>query len=225
VAKKEKPPPGPDDLVRESAGAYLSGDGRFRVTQSDSTWFVQDTEQANEFGQELIHGPFASLKQAQASLEGSRSIKPLLRSLPRPKKSAGSAADARSAPAKAKPAPPAPPPVSWIDRLDDAEQKHVRRLIRALEKEGVPKPEDLVRRHRDDTTPVIATQVLEHRLNALISSQPAESREVASAVVQRATQILTGDGTTNAQALPRWALIELAPGEPTPKRLIRPRIG
>jgi hypothetical protein len=222
VPKKEKPPPGPDDVVRESAGAYVSGDGRFRVTQSDTTWFVQDTEQANEFGQELIHGPFGSLKQAQASLAGVRAVKPLLRSVPRPKKPAREAGGSSSASVRVTQPAPKPPP-SWIDRLEEAEQKEVRRLIRALEKEGLTDAEELVRRHRDDTTPTIATQLIQHRLRELVAAQPSESREAASALVQRVADILTLDGLSVARPLPRWALLELAADESTPKRTIRPR--
>src|SRR5687768_10120529 len=88
AAKKQKapkPPPGPDDLVRESAGEYKSGDGRFTVRQSDATWYLVDNEQTNEFGQELMHGPFASLKQAREQLAGARTVKPLLRSQVRAK--------------------------------------------------------------------------------------------------------------------------------------------
>lgn len=57
-AKKERPPPGPDDLVRESAGAYKTGDGRFQVEKSDLGWYLVDTQQMTEFGQQLIHGPW-----------------------------------------------------------------------------------------------------------------------------------------------------------------------
>ena len=45
MAKKEKPAPGPDDLVRKSAGEYETGDGRFVVRQSETNWYVVDTEQ------------------------------------------------------------------------------------------------------------------------------------------------------------------------------------
>ena len=45
AAKKPKPEPQPDDLVRQEAGNYLSGDGRFAVRQSDANWYVVDREQ------------------------------------------------------------------------------------------------------------------------------------------------------------------------------------
>ena len=66
----------PDDLVREAPGSYVSGDERFEVRQSDSTWYVVDRQQTNELGQELMHGPFASMKAARAAMPGARDIKP-----------------------------------------------------------------------------------------------------------------------------------------------------
>jgi hypothetical protein len=72
-AKKERPPPGPDDLVRESAGAYRSGDERFRVEKSDVGWYLIDNEQANEFGQQLIHGPLPTLDAVREQMPGARS--------------------------------------------------------------------------------------------------------------------------------------------------------
>ncbi len=78
-AKKEKPAPGPDDLVRASAGSYRTGDGRFEVQKSDVGWYIVDTAQANEFGQQLIHGPVPTLDGVRIAIPGARDIKPLLR--------------------------------------------------------------------------------------------------------------------------------------------------
>src|SRR5688572_12582714 len=126
MAKKEKPPAGPDDLVRAAAGAYRSGDGRFEVQKADQGWFIVDSEQANEFGQQLIHGPFATLGDVQAAIPGSRDIKPLLRSARWPSPPAKSAKAGKAA-QKAASKKPAPPP-SWIDRLARKEAAEVRRL-------------------------------------------------------------------------------------------------
>src|SRR3954452_9861154 len=121
-AKTEKPPAGPNDLVRESAGAYRTGDGRFEVQKSDLGWFLVDTEQANEFGQQLIHGPLATLDAVREQIPGARDIKPLLRVRPTKTKSPTKSDE------PAKPEPPAPPP-SWIDQLPSGEATHVRQLI------------------------------------------------------------------------------------------------
>src|ERR1051326_1267717 len=106
MAKKAKPTPAPDDLVRSAPGGYRSGDGRFQVQKSDQRWFIVDTEQANEFGQQLIHGPFTTPDEVRAPIPASRDIKPLLRT-------AGAAAS-RSKQA-ARPARKPVPPPNWID--------------------------------------------------------------------------------------------------------------
>ena len=66
-----------------SAGAYSTGDGRFHVEKSDQGWFLVDTEQANEFGQQLIHGPLATLDGVRAAIPGARDLKPLPRVKPK----------------------------------------------------------------------------------------------------------------------------------------------
>src|SRR3954451_197713 len=81
-AKKEKPPPGPNDLVRESAGVYRTGDGRFEVQKSDVGWYLVDTQQANAVGQQLSHGPLPPLDAVRGAIPGARDIRPLLRVRP-----------------------------------------------------------------------------------------------------------------------------------------------
>lgn len=115
---KNQPPQGPDDLVRESAGAYRSGDERFRVEKSDVGWYLIDSEQANEFGQQLIHGPLPTLDAVRKQMPGARELKLLLRVQP-PKRRAPTSRDAAKAVRQA-PAP-LPPPASWIDRLPGKE--------------------------------------------------------------------------------------------------------
>lgn len=204
--KKPPRPVEPDDLVRETAGNYVSGDGRFEVRQSDSTWFVVDREQTNEFGQELIHGPFASLKGAKAALPGARDIKPLLRSRPRSKPTA----EKRSAPE---------PPPSWIDRLPRGEAVEVRKLIRALEKEGIDGAEGLVRRDRAGLQPAIAQALLERRVETAINKLPEKDRAVARRVVDSLGEVISSS-EASGDPLPGWALFETGPGrEPTKRRM------
>lgn len=221
--KKEKPPPGPDELVRESAGAYRTGDGRFRVEKSDMGWYLVDTEQANEFGQQLIHGPMATLDAIKAAIPGSRELRPLLRVRlsGTTKKAAGKAA--KSQPARPEPAPPAPPPQSWIDKLPVGEAREVRQLIKALDKEGLEDAELVVRRGRNAATPVIANQVLEERLRALVSQQPEAQRERAHKLIRQVTKLLAEEGTSNERPTPRWALVEVTDSEPPPSVRMRPR--
>lgn len=211
--KTPKEPPEPNDVVRETAGNYVSGDARFEVRESETNWYLVDRQQTNEFGQELIHGPFGSLKAARSAMPGAREIKPLLRSRPRPK------------PTQAKSqATPSPRPASWIDKLSPKERTEVRRLIRALEREGMDDPEDLVRKDRQTTLPFIATELITRRLNALVNDFPEGDREEMRRLVQSAAEILVDDGATNDQPLPRWALVELPKDEKISVRRIRVRI-
>lgn len=212
--KKPKPPPGPDDLVREAAGAYRTGDGRFEVQKSDVGWYLIDTEQANEFGQQLIHGPMQTLDALKAAIPGARDIKPLLRSRPR----RGKPTPVRSERKRAESAPPPPP--KWIDKLPEEEARNVRALIRALERENVADAEELVKRHRDDTSPTIATRLIEQRLRALVDEWPETERDRARELVARVAAVLTNDGTFTARPLPRWAVEALDPGT-SPKRPVR----
>ena len=65
-------PPDPSKLKRESAGRYVTGDGRFTVEQSSNGWMVVDAEQANELGLPLVRGPFATLDEARTGMEHAR---------------------------------------------------------------------------------------------------------------------------------------------------------
>ncbi len=102
--RKTDAPADPDKLIRQAAGDYRTADDRFEVRQADVGWFLIDSEQANEFGQELIHGPFGTMKVVRDAIPSARDQRaPTLR--PRRK------------PAKAKPAPePPPPPPPELDR-------------------------------------------------------------------------------------------------------------
>lgn len=213
MAKKDKPPAGPDDLVRAAAGAYRSGDGRFEVQKADQGWFIVDSEQANEFGQQLIHGPFATLGDVTVAIPGSRDIKPLLRSARRTTAKKSTRAAKQTAPNK-----PAPPP-SWIDRLPRDEATQVRRLIRALERDGVKDTEALVRKDRGGLSAVVAKALLDRALAEVIDALPEKERGAAGRVVKRIGEVLEA-GTKVPPPLPGWALYELGTGrEPTRRRL------
>lgn len=207
-AKQKKPPKQvePDDLVRETAGNYVSGDGRFEVRQSDTSWYVVDREQTNEFGQELIHGPLGSLKAARGAMPGAREIKPLLRSRPRPKQ------------AQEKKTPKPPPPPSWIGRLPRDEAAEVRRTIRALEKEGIDDADALARRDREGLLPAISSRLLARRIDSLIEDLPEEDRALARKLVGRLGDVISSSDVPGT--LPGWALFETGTSrEPTKRRL------
>jgi L-amino acid N-acyltransferase YncA len=63
----------PTALKRESAGRYVSGDGRFAVEQeSAGSWVVVDEEQTNELGLPLVRGPFGTLTEAKTVVVSAR---------------------------------------------------------------------------------------------------------------------------------------------------------
>jgi hypothetical protein len=196
----------PDKLQRQAAGTYRTADGRFEVRGgSTAGWFLVDSEQTNDFGQELIQGPFATLADVRAAIPSARStkitpIRPPAAPSRRPQKAA---------------APKPPPPPSWIEQLPPAEAAAVRRLIRALEAEGVSDAEALVRRDRDGIGPAIATRIIERRLEAIIDELPERGRAGARELIRRATEVLTAEGTAMPKGVPGWSLIEIGP-EPEP---------
>jgi hypothetical protein len=218
MAKKAKPAPGPDDLVRAGTGTYRSGDGRFEVQKSDARWFIVDNEQANEFGQQLIHGPFATLDDVRAAIPASRDIKPLLRA-PRPS-TRGTGSGAKPAAKAAR--KPAPPP-SWIDRLPAKEADEVRALIKALDGAGINDVEQLVRRDRDSPFALVAAALIEQQLKPLIEDAPEVERQRMKRLVKRVVEILTDDGVSSARPLPRWELVETPRDSSHAPRPVRPR--
>jgi hypothetical protein len=211
---RAKPPaiadaPDPDKLVRQAAGTYRTADERFEVRGSSSAgWFLVDTAQANDFGQELMLGPYATLDAVRTAIPPARTSKvtPIRRpaggAKPRPKK----------------PAPP-PPPTTWIDRLPKAEATSVRRLIAALESAGIDGAEDLVRRDREGIGPAVATRLIEQRLEAIVAELPERGREGARELLRRAAEALTVEGRGSAE-LPGWSLVEIGPKpEPDNRRI------
>ena len=196
-----------DKLVRQAAGTYRTADDRFEVRGSSASgWFLVDTEQTNDFGQELILGPFGTLDAVREAIPSARSSKVTIRRVP-------SGGKAKAKP-KAKEAEPPPPPPSWIDRLPKAEAESVRRLIAAVEKAGVSDAEALVRRDREGIGPAVATRLIERRLEAIVSELPEKERAGARELVRRAAEVLTVEGRADGP-LPGWTLVE-AGLEPEP---------
>src|SRR5688500_16683432 len=102
----------PDKLIRQQAGTYRTSDERFEVREADLGWFLVDSAQTNEFGQELIQGPFATLKAVRAALPDARASKPAARPRAAPKKAAKPGKQTE---------PPPPPRPTWIEQLPKAE--------------------------------------------------------------------------------------------------------
>ena len=207
-SSKSDATPDPNKLVRQQAGTYRTTDDRFEVREADVGWFLVDPEQTNEFGQELIQGPFATLNAVREALPDARAAKPA--SMSKRKAAKKNAAKRKSEP---------PPPPTWIDQLPKGEAGEVRKLIGALEREGIDDAEALVRRDRDGLLPAVATRLIERRLDALVEELPATGRNVAREFVQRVAEVLSGDGKPRAPR-PGWTLVEVGPEPEPPNRRI-----
>ena len=204
----------PNKLVRQQAGDYRSADERFEVRGQANRWFLVDTAQSDELGQELVRGPFATLDEVRQTIPEARRAE--IKALPTPK--AGK--PAKGAAAKSKPSPKPGPP-SWIDKLPKAEATEVRALIRALEKEGIGQAEQLVRRDRESFEPAVATKLLERRLEALLDEFPAEGREAVRELIKRVVNVLSDEGGRRRDPLPGWLLVEVGPQPAPENRRIR----
>ena len=192
-------PPDPDKLVRQTAGSYRTADDRFEARQAAQGWFLIDTEQSNEFGQELIHGPFGTMTELREAIPGSRTAKTI--AMPKaPKPSKGAVKEE-----------PKPKPPTWIEKLPPAEGRAVRKTIAALERDGITDAELLVRRDRDGLLPAVAIRRIERRLaEAGDGASPKERK-----LIQQVAEILSADGRAT-DALPGWTLVEVAPGDDPP---------
>jgi hypothetical protein len=207
-------PPDPDRLVRQAAGTYRTADDRFEVRGGGTGWFLVDTTQANDFGQELILGPYATLAAVRAAIPPARTSK--VSPIRPPKLRAGTARKGRATAAKA-----VPKERSWIDHLPKREADAVRARIAALEEAGVTRAETLVRRDREGIGPEVATRLIQARLDAIVAELPERGRPGARELVRRAVEILSAEGTTRARGLPGWTLVELAADdEPQNRRII-----
>lgn len=208
---KEPQPSDPNKLVRQQAGTYRTADERFEVRGEGNRWFLVDSERTDELGQQLVRGPLPTLDAVREAIPEAR--REDTRPAPVPKRSANGA----KTKAKAKPAP-AP---SWIDKLPKAEARDVRALIRALEREGIAQAEQLVRRDREGLEPVVATRLLERRLEALLDEFPAEGRAAVRELVKRVARLLSEEGGRRREALPGWLLVEIGPQPEPANRRIR----
>jgi len=197
----------PDKLVRQQAGIYRTADDRFEVREADVGWFLVDPDQTNEFGQELIRGPFATLKAVRHALPDARAAQPAAVARPTPRKPTGTTTK--------KPSKPPKPQRSWIDELAKAESAEVRKLIAALDGEGIANAEALVRRDREGLLPAVAAKLIATRLEALVSDLPESGRDALRDFVQRVADVLAVQGTTVRAPLPGWMLVEVS-REPQP---------
>ena len=119
---KAAPPPDPDKLRRETAGRYVTGDGRFTVEQGSNGWSVVDAEQTDDFGLPLVRGPFPTLDGARSAIADARSVPAPLSDLASRQRPGGVTTVAKptrqgtNPEREKKPRPaPAPPPTPLVD--------------------------------------------------------------------------------------------------------------
>jgi hypothetical protein len=210
-------PPDPDKLIRQEAGAYRTPDDRFEARSADQGWFLVDAEQTDDFGQPLVRGPYPTLKAVSAAVPEARNAGVDARPRPKPATPASRATGSRP---KARPKPKPSPQPSWIDALPPADASAVRRLIGALEAQGVERAEQLVRRDREGIAPVIATTLVERALAELLAEATTEEREAA----RKAVALLTEGGRGARGVLPGWSLVEIGPEPDPPNRRLAPRM-
>lgn len=209
-SRKADAPADPDKLLRQEAGAYRTADGRFEVRQAAGEWFLVDLEQTNEFGQELMRGPFPSLKAARTDIPAARETKFGTR---RPRA-------VSSKPIKERKPEPPPPPKSWIDELPRADAARVRLLIRALEGEGIEDAESVVRRDREGLFPLVSIRLIERRLDEVVEALPAKDRKQGRKIARQIAAVLSAEGRALPDPLPGWSLVEIGREPEPPNRKI-----
>lgn len=211
MAKKAaSAPPDPDELVRQPDGSYHSGDARFAVEQSNGSWFVADHEMADDFGQPRVVGPIATLKLAKDVIQR-------LREGPLPMRKPMK--QSRRAAPKAEAAPPQPK--TWLDRLPDDRRRAAERLVRALEREGIPDAEDAARaqvERGDGADPrALARRLLDARLERVLGEVDDDA---ARQLVRSALRVVSVEGTSTGRDLPGWAVVAVEPdGTITDRRI------
>jgi len=200
---------------------YQSSDERFSIrSEGPSRWFITDEEQHDEFGLARTVGPFDTLDAAKSAAEALRDEAPAASPLvDRLAKDGGpsrtSKRDRAKPPAKT-PKPPPPPPRTWIDKLEDDDReaaRHARRLIAALEGEGIEDADALVRRDITGNQPVVAARLLAREILAAIGTATRPD-----SVVEAVVEALSSSKVR--RSLPGWELVE-RDGPTDEERVIR----
>jgi hypothetical protein len=224
-------PKKPEDdrsLKRLGGGRWQTRDERFTIEPQSGTWVLVDSEQTDDLGLPLVRGPFRSLTEAKAAVEGARGAaapespladrvkevgtRPAKTPPPAPRASRTSKATARPA---ARPgrsglgepeAPPEPPPEPrWIADLGPRDRGRARRLIERLEGAGVRDAESVVRQDLTGGVPTVARLALATRLADLLASAGDDAAAIEAAV-GRVIEAL-GDGRDEELGV-RWRLVD-----------------
>lgn len=209
-AKREAAPKPVPPWKRAEAGRYRSSDDRFTISsEGPSRWFITDEEEQDELGLARTVGPYDTLDDAKAAAEARRvagpEASPLAERIAKgtaPAKTVAKA-DRKSTAAPAE-KPPPPPPKTWLDTLEDNDRegaRRARRLISALEDEGISDADELVRRDVMGGQPVVAARLL---ARDILTAAGAASKP--DAAIEAVVEVL-GDSKAR-RGLPGWELVE-----------------
>src|SRR5580765_2481510 len=224
-------PKKPEDdrsLKRLGGGRWQTRDERFTIEPQSGTWVLVDSEQTDDLSLPLVRGPFRSLTEAKAAVEGARGSaapeSPLAGWVKdagtRPAKTAAAAhapssatkAATRPAAGRARSrlgepeAPPEPPPEPrWITELGPRDRGRARRLIERLEGTGVRDAESVVRQDLTGGVPTVARLALANTLAEQLASAGDDAAAIEGAI-GRVIEAL-GDGR-NEELGVRWRLVD-----------------
>ena len=215
-------------LKRLGGGRWQTRDERFTIEPQSGTWVVVDAEQTDELGLPLVRGPFPSLTEAKAAVEGARGAatpeSPLAdrvkEARTRPAKThaaapgassvsrdaaipEGGPAPVKSARRETTPEPPLEP--RWITDLGPRDRGRARRLIEQLEATGVRDPDGVVRQDLTGGVPTVARVALANRLAELLASGAHDASALERAI-GRVVEAL-GDGRDEELGV-RWRLVD-----------------
>ncbi len=228
-ARKAAPP---KPWQRAEAGRYRSSDDRFTLeSEGSGRWFVTDADSLDELGLGRTTGPYATLDEAKTAADAargqapeaspfaerikeaaSRPKRPRLMAVPdRERRDATDGADAPGEDDGAAGEPdhatePEPAKRTWLDELEDRDRglaRTARRMIAALEAEGIDDAESLVRRDLLGNEPIVATRLIARDVLAAI----ARLEDPAPAVVAAAVADVLA-GSKRRSGLPGWRLLE-----------------
>jgi hypothetical protein len=201
--------PDDDPLRRLGGGRWETKDGRFRIEPQSGTWVIVDAEQTDDLGLPLVRGPFRTLSAAREAIGEAReqggTVSPLAelveaaKARPAPERAATGPSGKRGAegrgdegrdgkqsatrdarPQRAKPKAREP---AWLARLDEAERRRARSLLKRLERADVADAAAIARAEVVDARPAIARLALERQLRTLLASAK-DGESLARAIVE-----------------------------------------
>ena len=202
-------------LKRLGGGRWQTRDERFTIEPQSGTWVLVDAEQTDDLGLPLVRGPFRSLTEAKAAVEGARGSaapeSPLAGRVregkPAPRKEApsGPATSKVAGRKAAAPEPEPPPEPRWISELGPRDRGRARRLIDQLDEAGVRDPEGIVRQDLTGGVPTIARLAIADRAAELLAAAGLDDR-ATEAAIGRLVETLD-DGRDEALGV-RWRLVD-----------------